>query len=306
MFFRNPEYIEPRNVINLFQGGRVIDNRNYLLKDNGCRLLLGVLVSFLAIISCCMCYGKHLIIAVDGQELPVIYFRGTVGDVLDNAHVTLRKADIVTPELNRPVGKAQRISVIRVDSEEITEQEFTKFTVQRKPDISLAPGEKKVLQQGSYGLKRSYIQITYENGKEVKRENLRSEVIRKPKPMIVAYGPNVIASRGKTRPVAGGAIRSASYNFQPQQSSNVLNVVSTAYTHTGHRTATGIYPYEGVVAVDPRVIPLGTKLYVENYGYAVAADTGGVIKGNKIDVFFNTYNEAINWGRRTVKVYILD
>lgn len=260
----------------------------------------------IAIISCCMCYGKHLIVAVDGQEVPVIYFRGTVGDVLAKAHVTLRKADIVKPALNGPVGEVQRINVIRVDSEEITEQEITRFAVQRKPDIQLAPGEKKVLQQGSYGLSRSYIQITYENGKEVKREKLRTEVIRKPQPMIVAYGPNLIASRGKTRPTAGGAIRSANYNFQPQQNSKVLNVVSTAYTHTGNRTATGVYPHEGVIAVDPRVIPLGTKLYVENYGYAVAADTGGVIKGNKIDVFFNTYNKAINWGRRSIKVYILD
>jgi 3D (Asp-Asp-Asp) domain-containing protein len=83
-------------------------------------------------------------------------------------------------------------------------------------------------------------------------------------------------------------------------------VESTAYTHTGNTTFTGIWPYEGVVAVDPRVIPLGTKMYVEGYGYATAADTGGLIKGNIIDVFMDTHEKAVNWGRRQVKIYILE
>lgn len=68
----------------------------------------------------------------------------------------------------------------------------------------------------------------------------------------------------------------------------------------------------GRVAVDPRVIPLGTRMYIETadgsliYGYAVAADTGGAIKGNIVDLYFNTYQECVNFGRRAVKVYILD
>ena len=61
----------------------------------------------------------------------------------------------------------------------------------------------------------------------------------------------------------------------------------------------------GVVAVDPNVIPLRTKLYVEGYGFAIAADVGGAIKGNRIDLFFNTIDECMNYGRKKVKVYIL-
>jgi 3D (Asp-Asp-Asp) domain-containing protein len=60
-----------------------------------------------------------------------------------------------------------------------------------------------------------------------------------------------------------------------------------------------------VIAVDPKVIPLGTKVYVEGYGEAVAGDTGGAIKGNKIDVHMSTKQKATNWGVRTVKVQIL-
>lgn len=70
-------------------------------------------------------------------------------------------------------------------------------------------------------------------------------------------------------------------------------------------TASGIKAQYGVVAVDPKVIPLGTKLYIEGYGYAIAGDTGGAIKGNKVDLYFNTYSEAINYGVRQVKVYVL-
>lgn len=74
-------------------------------------------------------------------------------------------------------------------------------------------------------------------------------------------------------------------------------------------TSTGINlkqnPNSKVIAVDPSVIPLGTKVYVEGYGYAIAGDTGGAIKGNKIDVFFATKSEALKWGRKDVKIKIL-
>jgi len=68
----------------------------------------------------------------------------------------------------------------------------------------------------------------------------------------------------------------------------------------------GVMPYVGGVAVDPKVVPLGTDLFVEGYGYAKAVDTGGLIKGNRIDVFLETSKECYNWGRRNVKVYILE
>lgn len=73
-------------------------------------------------------------------------------------------------------------------------------------------------------------------------------------------------------------------------------------------TSTGINlkknPDLKVIAVDPRVIPLGSKVYVEGYGYAIAGDTGGAIKGNKIDVFIPTKSGALNWGRKTVKIKV--
>lgn len=69
------------------------------------------------------------------------------------------------------------------------------------------------------------------------------------------------------------------------------------------QTASGMKPQVGVIAVDPKVIPLGTKLYVEGYGNAIAGDTGGAIKGKRLDLFMNTNEECYAWGRKKVKVW---
>ncbi|CAM3736256.1 3D domain-containing protein [Mesobacillus zeae] len=95
---------------------------------------------------------------------------------------------------------------------------------------------------------------------------------------------------------------------------NVITVSSTAYTANcegcSGTTATGLdlkaNPGSKVIAVDPSVIPLGSKVYVEGYGYATASDTGGAIKGNKIDVFFPSNDDAIAWGRKQVKVTVIE
>ena len=85
-----------------------------------------------------------------------------------------------------------------------------------------------------------------------------------------------------------------------------MTFTATAYTWTGNRTATGTWPSRGTVAVDPRVIPLGTELHIEGYGSAVAADTGGAIQGQRIDLYMDTKHECLQWGRRQVEVRVLE
>ena len=117
-------------------------------------------------------------------------------------------------------------------------------------------------------------------------------------------------------------------NGPPTEYKSVMNVTATAYclcqkccgkspSSPGYgRTASGLVIVPGqnmkVIAVDPKVIPLGTKVYVqstdgsEDYGYAIAADTGGAIKNNKIDLYKDTHKQALQWGRRQVKLYVID
>ena len=102
-------------------------------------------------------------------------------------------------------------------------------------------------------------------------------------------------------------------NTAQKAATKTMTVTATAYTAycegCSGVTAAGIdlkaNPDAKVIAVDPSVIPLGTKVYVEGYGYATAADTGGAIKGNKIDVFIPTQSAALSWGKRQVEIQIL-
>ena len=90
-----------------------------------------------------------------------------------------------------------------------------------------------------------------------------------------------------------------------------IYVDATAYspddpTLVGNKTASGTSVRRGIIAVDPAVIPLGTKVYIPGYGEAIAEDTGGDIKGNRIDIAFDTYDEAINFGRQSLQIYIIE
>lgn len=93
----------------------------------------------------------------------------------------------------------------------------------------------------------------------------------------------------------------------------VITMVATGYDgcyecnkpYYGQPSYIGLPLKRGIVAVDPRVIPMGTRLYVEGYGEAIAADQGNAIKGNRIDLFFDTHQQGLNWGMKTVKVTIL-
>lgn len=89
------------------------------------------------------------------------------------------------------------------------------------------------------------------------------------------------------------------------ESVDVIEVEATGYTWTGNKTFTGTWPQYGTIAVDPEVIPLGSTMYVENYGFGTAEDTGRLIKQNKIDLYFPSRKQALDWGRRKVKVILL-
>jgi len=205
--------------------------------------------------------------------------------VLAQEGITLGPLDRVESNLgsNEP---EQYIRVARVESVIELQQESVPPPLVRRPERYLAMGKEKLVQEGQPGVRYNKYQVTKENGIEVERQLLGTWVEVEPRPRVVVYGsrayPAVTAREGDT-----------------------LRVIATAYTHTGNRTATGIWPYRGIVAVDPRVIPLGTRLYVEGYGYAVAQDTGGLIKGNRIDVFLDSEAEAIQWGRKLVTVRFL-
>ncbi len=192
-----------------------------------------------------------------------------------------------------------------------TSRELTVKTVETREKIApptlfelnrrLPPRHRVLRSAGKPGEKLVVWRVYYRNGKEVRRQKVKEEVLEPPQPRVYEIGVHGhIASRG----VVGraGAFRTM----------KVLEMHATAYTPhrsgggTGSgRTATGLPAGYGLVAVDPRVIPLGTVLYIEDYGMAIAADTGRAIRGHKIDLCYATRQQAMQFGRRKVRVHIL-
>jgi 3D (Asp-Asp-Asp) domain-containing protein len=165
----------------------------------------------------------------------------------------------------------------------------------------LAPGHSKLVFKGRSGLVEIAVRYTQREGGPVHRVVLAKALVRKPKPRVIAQGiePGTLAAfeaRGLTKMVAvAHAI--------------VMTMVATAYTAGSAggsgRTASGARAGYGIVAVDPRIIPLGTRLYIPGYGWAIAGDTGGDIVGNRIDLGFDSLRGALEFGRRDITIYRL-
>jgi 3D (Asp-Asp-Asp) domain-containing protein len=165
----------------------------------------------------------------------------------------------------------------------------------------LQPRQRVLVQQGTPGIVVSRWRVVQRNGHILERQLLQREVIQPPQPAIYQVGVHRhIASRGQV--ARGNSFRTA----------RVLEMEATAYTAhrsgggtgTG-RTASGWPAGYGLVAVDPRVIPFGTVLYIEGYGMAIAADKGRAIRGRRIDLCFHSRQAALQFGRRRVRVHIL-
>ncbi|HOB11863.1 MAG TPA: 3D domain-containing protein [Syntrophomonadaceae bacterium] len=229
-------------------------------------------------------------VIADGNSREIITPPIPVKEAISLAGVELGAMDIVKTMPTEVTVPNQEIEIIRVSQEEKVIEEATPFQVERTEDHTLERGLTRTIKPGVEGLARNTVRITYHNGQEVKREIVKSEVVKEPQNKVIAMGTITSVSRG-----------GENLNFREAR-----YMTASAYTYTGRRTATGQQPAVGMVAVDPTVIPLGTRMYVEGYGYAVAADTGGSIRGNQLDLFMEERSQCINWGRRTVKVYILN
>jgi len=140
--------------------------------------------------------------------------------------------------------------------------------------------------------------VRYEDGVEVSRQQVSREQVREASPQVLLVGTLQEVTRGSDSIRFERAIEAVATAYCP--CTKCCGPYANGYTHTG------VPAERGVIAVDPRVIPLGSRVYVDGYGFAVAADTGGAIKGNRVDLCFATHEEALRWGRKQVKVYVIE
>ncbi len=229
-------------------------------------------------------------IDIDGKKIYLRTTMQTVGDVLKEAGIKLGEKDKVLPNLKSKIRNDEKITV----STYRTKTTIVKIPIPYKTVYEVNPrlqkGKVIKFRDGKDGILEKKIIITYVNGKEVSKNTVSEKV--------VSPAVSAVYMSGNAR--------------APEKYIKKLRVVATAYSPrvietdgNPWRTATGMRSAFGIVAVDPKLIPLGTLMYVEGYGYAVAGDTGSAIKGNRIDVFFYSTDDAYRWGRRTVTIYIL-
>lgn len=273
--------------------------------------------------------GRTFTLNIDGNIELIITTKKTVREAFEEAGVLISSSDRVEPGLDTNIEEGMSINVFRVANETITVDTEIPFKSEEVSDSSLEKGKTKVKVRGVNGLKRTVYNITTENGVETKREVVEETTLREPTTRVIAVGTKVVSQAKKSTAAkssnssnnsnsagSSGSAKTVTTNAgQTLSYSKKLTVSATAYTASpGDKTASGRVAQYGVIAVDPKVIPLGTKLYVEStddgkswqYGYCVAGDTGGAIKGNKIDLFFNSKSECLQFGRRSAIVYVLN
>ncbi len=238
-----------------------------------------------------------------GEEKQQVWTTSTtVADFLKNQDVQLNKLDEVEPALTEEITTKSKVIVTRIEKVTDVVEEPIAFNVVEKNDDDIEKGVQKVINSGKEGKQEKHYEVTLENGKEIDRKLIKTETVQKSEDRVVALGTKAVQSSSATVSRGNESVSKEYY------------VNSTAYTASCNgcsgTTATGINlranPDAKVIAVDPSVIPLGTKVYVEGYGYAVAGDTGSAIKGNKIDVFFPSKSAAYRWGSKKVKIKILE
>lgn len=237
-------------------------------------------------------------IQVDGDTVALAEAGETVRDALARAHVRLSEDDEVTPAPDAPIPSDGLIRVQRVQYlEGAVEQKVPYRVIVRPATRGNRPYHPTVTGAGHNGLKRVTYRAKLVDGSEVERKTVSEEILREPVPQIVtARRPAALGSRG-------------AYTGK-----RTLTVIATAYDpgpgscgrYSDGRTCNGRRAGYGIIAVDPKVIPLGAKLFVPGYGFGIASDVGGAIKGNHIDLGYNSRSGSLQWGKRWVSVRIID
>ena len=229
-----------------------------------------------------------IFVRADGKDIDTYIAPRTVADALTKLGIVLGIKDKVSQPLDHMLAPNERVQVVRVAEQINTVKSEIPFQSITQPADYPVGLPDKVVSRGSNGLQEQTIKLTLEDGKEVDREILSQRVVTLPTNQLVSRGTQTSISRG------GTTIR-----FK-----RAYVMRATAYCIPGGITATGASVRWGIIAVDPRVISLGENVYVEGYGQARALDTGGVIKGNRIDLYMNSTEAALSYGVRNVMVYV--
>lgn len=250
---------------------------------------------------------KTVSVTADGKTKDVKLALVNVYDALNYAGYEVDDDDILSTSHSDDVENINAVTIKRVTYKtESTKEKIAYDTVKKNSD-KVELGETKVKTKGKDGEKIVTREVKYIDGKKSSDKVVAEKRIKEPVDKVVLVGTKGAAT-------SGGAGTFTDSNGATVAYSQMLTGSGTAYTApAGAGTATGVPAYHGGVAVNPNIIPYGSKLYIVStdgsfvYGYATAVDTGGALMDGSaiVDCFYNTYDECVNFGRRDVNVYVI-
>lgn len=220
------------------------------------------------------------------EDVSCVTDKKTVGDLLSELGVELSETDVLKAKQDSVIDKDTVISVDEISYGKDYVHTSIDYKTEYKDVLTIPKGTQRVQRRGVLGKDTKEYSVTYVNGVETDRELVNEYV--------TSYPVSAVVERG-----VGGNIEGISYSY-------ALTCKTTIY-YSGGVTASGLPADENVVAVDPRVIPLGTKLYIPGFGIRIAADVGGAVKGHTIDICVDRDHPWANsYGRKTTTVYIIE
>lgn len=261
-----------------------------------------------------------VVVVADGKTSTVYTTEKTVQAAIEELNISVRGQDKVSPSLSTLVAGDMTVTVTRVDKKVSETERATPFSIVKKQDPNLEQGKEKLVRTGKKGLVVEHVEKQYENGILVSEKIVNKVVEAKAVNQVVAVGtmkaePVVKILSSSSPNVSTVTKNGVTFKTKKTLSNVTLTAYSAGVASTGKDeshpdygiTASGAKVKEGrTIAVDPKVIPIGWWVYIEGIGFRRAEDTGSAIKGNKIDVYFDSNKVATKFGKKKgYTVYVL-
>lgn len=269
-------------------------------------------------------------LTADGETKTLYTTEDTIGKAIDKLGITLEGYDKIFPSLDTAISADMKVKIVRINKQTVQRTTNLPFRVIKTADPSLTVGTVRVAQAGKPGVMIQHIEKIYQDGELASMRMIGKEVQTVTKDKIIAVGTkalpkptvastatakttttsktNTTSKTAKVSSTTKNVTHKAGVDFEYKKM--IKNVSMTAYSSEepgiGTRTASGTRVTEGrTIAVDPNVIPIGWWVYIDGLGFRRAEDTGGAIKGNKVDVYFDSLSHARNFGRKSRTVYVI-
>ena len=246
-----------------------------------------------------------------GQSMVTNSYGETVGELLDRIHMPLNEGDAIDVALETMTYDGMELNIDRWTTSTEFVYEEVPFETEYVQTSKMLKGDEKIVTEGVNGELKHTAKVVFFNGQEVSREIIATEQTVAPVNRVIKQG-TFEAEQGKLT-IGDGVIVTA--DGEVYTYNKTMKVKATAYTHTDagcdKTTATGTTVHWGTVAVDPKLIPYGTKMFIVSndgkfvYGVSAAEDCGGSIKGNRVDLYMPTTRQCFSFGVRNCTIYFL-